>query len=221
MCARAIAELLALDRALFLWINGGAHPAWLDQVMQAVTSAWFGRGLFALFAIGLAWGRGTRGLLIILGLALTITASDQLSAHVLKPMIRRERPANAHLDVELLVRNSRSYAFPSAHAANTFAGATYCARFAPGLAVPLFALATIVSFSRVYVGAHYPLDLAGGAVLGWACATTILRIMAARGLAPVARRRRPRSPSADPESSTPPASPDPAAEGLDGRAGKV
>ncbi|HWN80868.1 MAG TPA: hypothetical protein VNM87_02115, partial [Candidatus Udaeobacter sp.] len=117
MFERALTELLALDRAVFLWINGGAHPAWLDQTMRLVTGAWFGRLLFALFAVLLAAGRGTRGLLMVLGLALTITASDQLSAHVLKPIIRRERPAQAHLEVELLVRNSRTYAFPSAHAA--------------------------------------------------------------------------------------------------------
>ena len=221
MLAQAFAELLALDRALFLWINGGAHPAWLDQVMRTVTDVWFGRGLFVLFAVLIALGRGARGLLIVLGLALTIAASDQLSAHVLKPIIRRERPVQAQLDVQLLVRNSRSYAFPSSHAANTFAGATYCARFVPGLAVPLFALATVVSFSRIYVGVHYPLDLAGGAILGWACATAILRLMAARGLVP-ARRRPASAPGAGEPggSGEPPVAAGSGAEGLDGRAGR-
>jgi undecaprenyl-diphosphatase len=226
MLAQAIAELLALDRALFLWINGGIHPVWLDQVMRAVTSAWFGRGLFALFAVLLARGRGTRGLLTVLGLALTITASDQLSAHVLKPIIRRERPAHAHLDVRLLVRNSRTYAFPSAHAANTFAGATYCARFAPGLALPLFTLAAIVSFSRVYVGVHYPLDLVAGAGLGFGCAIAVLKLMAARGLVPPARRREPRA-LPDREPGEPPmgerrgTAESRSAEGLDEPAGRV
>ena len=219
MLAQAIAELLALDRTLFLWINGGTHPAWLDQVMRTVTTAWFGRGLFVLFAVLLAKGRGARGLLIVLGLALTITASDQLSAHVLKPIIRRERPAHAHLDVHLLVRNSRSYAFPSAHAANTFAGATYCARFAPGLAVPLFALATIVSFSRIYVGVHYPLDLVGGAVLGFMCAIAVLKLMAARGLLPPPRRRQLERALTDRDPGEPPVGEGPSAEGSRSAAG--
>src|SRR4030095_7256936 len=96
MLRQAFAELLALDRALFLWINGGTHPAWLDQVMRTVTGVWFGRALFLGLAVLLAVGRGTRGLLIVLGLALTITASDQLSAHVLKPIVRRQRAAHAH-----------------------------------------------------------------------------------------------------------------------------
>jgi undecaprenyl-diphosphatase len=227
MLAQAIAELLALDRALFLWINGGTYPAWLDDVMRTLTSAWFGRGLFALFALLLAKGRGARGLLVVLGLALTIAASDQLSAHVLKPIIGRERPVQAHLDVQLLVRNSRTYAFPSAHAANTFAGATYCARFAPGLALPLFALAAIVSFSRIYVGVHYPLDLVGGALLGFLCAIAVLRLMAARGLVPPAHRREPRRALPDRDPGEPPvgeslsAEGSRNAEGLDEPAGRV
>jgi undecaprenyl-diphosphatase len=206
----ALAGLLDLDRALFTWINRGPHPAWLDQVMLTLSDVRFGRFLFAAIAILLIARSGwRRGLVILLGAACTLAASDQLSAQILKPMFQRPRPANAGMEVHLLVNRTRSYAFPSAHAANSCAGALFFSRFAPGLTVPLFAMAAAVSLSRVYVGVHYPLDLVGGGLVGLACAAVVLRVLAWRGLAPAPRRGRapPRPGPADPE-------------GLDGGAGR-
>jgi undecaprenyl-diphosphatase len=183
-----MAEILALDRALFFWVNGPDHPAWLDHMMRFATDVRVGRVVLAVLAIWLLARLGRRGVVVALGAALTITASDQLSSHVLKPAIRRARPANELAGVHLLVNRSRSYSFPSSHAANTFAAASYFSRFAPSMALPLFGLAALVSISRVYVGVHYPLDLAGGALLGLGCAALVLRLMEWRGLAPPRRR---------------------------------
>jgi undecaprenyl-diphosphatase len=183
-----MSEILALDRALFFWVNGPDHPVWLDHLMRLATNVWVGRVLLAAIGIGLLMRLRRRGLVVALGAALTITASDQLSSHVLKPAIRRARPANELAGVHLLVNRSRSYSFPSSHAANTFAAASYFSRFAPSMTVPLFGLAALVSISRVYVGVHYPFDLAGGAVLGLGCAALVLKLMEWRGLAPPRRR---------------------------------
>jgi undecaprenyl-diphosphatase len=205
MLDRAIAGLLALDRALFQWVNGGVHPAWLDQVMRIASDGRSGKIEFAIVTLGLLVARGRKqGLVILLGAALTLAASDQLASHVLKPIIRRDRPANTipRIPVHLLTNRTRTFSFPSSHAANTVAGATYFSRFAPGLTLPLFALAALMSVSRVYVGAHYPLDVLGGALLGCVCGAAVLRLMAWRGLAPEPRHGR--------------APPDSLAEGLDG-----
>ncbi len=183
-----MAEILALDRALFFWVNGPDHPVWLDQLMRLATDVRVGRILLVAIAIWLLVRLRRRGLVVALGAALTITASDQISSHLLKPAIGRARPANELAGVHLLVKRTRSYSFPSSHAANTFAAAAYFSRFAPSMAVPLFGLAALVSISRVYVGVHYPLDLAGGAVVGLGCAALVLRLMEWRGLAPPSRR---------------------------------
>jgi undecaprenyl-diphosphatase len=64
-------------------------------------------------------------------------------------------------------------ALPSGHASTSFACAAVLAWWTPLPAVQLFAVAALVAFSRVYVGAHYPLDAVAGAALGLAVATAL------------------------------------------------
>ena len=78
-----------------------------------------------------------------------------------------------------------TYSFPSGHATVSFACATVLALAVPRLRVPLYALAALISFSRVYVGVHYPFDVLAGAVLGVAIA------IALRMLAEALRRSEP------------------------------
>jgi undecaprenyl-diphosphatase len=59
-----------------------------------------------------------------------------------------------------------SASFPSGHSAAGFAFAEAVAEISPGLAVPLRFLAATVAYSRVHVGAHYPGDVIGGALIG-------------------------------------------------------
>jgi membrane-associated phospholipid phosphatase len=97
-----------------------------------------------------------------------IGIADQTSISLLKPLVGRIRPCNALLpdQVRLLVRCSKAFSFPSAHAANSFAMATVIAWRFPRIAALGFAVAFVVAYSRVYVGVHYPLDAIGGAVVG-------------------------------------------------------
>jgi undecaprenyl-diphosphatase len=59
-----------------------------------------------------------------------------------------------------------SYSFPSNHAFNNFAAATFIYRFFPKLKWALFITAVLIAVSRVYLGLHYPSDVLGGAILG-------------------------------------------------------
>jgi undecaprenyl-diphosphatase len=102
----------------------------------------------------------------------------------LKHLSGRMRPYVDNPEPEPLMTTSLDLSFPSGHASTSFAGATLLALLVPGLAVPFFALAAAIAWSRVYVGVHFPLDVLAGAALGTAVAlavaTTLRRLPADR-----------------------------------------
>jgi undecaprenyl-diphosphatase len=113
--------------------------------------------LLALAWVWLVWRGGPKGRRVALGAILLVVVTDQLTAHALKPLIARPRP------------HSSSFGFPSSHAANVFGQAVFLMRFYPRLAWPLLLAASAVGLSRIYLGKHYPLDVAAGAVVGALC----------------------------------------------------
>jgi undecaprenyl-diphosphatase len=92
---------------------------------------------------------------------LVADAVGQLVSSLLKDAIPRARPHD-----HALVSRPHTHSFPSGHATSSFACATVLALMLPRLRVPLFLLAAAISWSRVYVGVHWPLDVLAGAALG-------------------------------------------------------
>jgi undecaprenyl-diphosphatase len=156
--------LIAWDVRLFVLINQEWTSGFLDTVMPFLTDFDHWRiPVIVLLLVALARGsRATR--LAILFAILAVVVADQLSSAALKPMFDRTRPFHVVAGTRQLI-DAHSTSFPSSHAANTFAAGIFLAlRFARMrwiLIVPL-----VVSYSRVYVGVHYPLDVAGGAAVG-------------------------------------------------------
>jgi len=180
----------AWDTAAFRAIHLGLHHPALDPLMRFLTSPGPLK-IPLLVLIGAAFlTRRTRGILGLVILAATIAISDQTSAKILKPMVQRPRPSVVLADSKPLFGVRRSYSFPSVHAANFFAAAPVVGAVFPPLRVAAFVLAGAVSFSRVYVGDHWPSDVIGGAALGlflgWLGRRALLRLertlSAARGL---------------------------------------
>ncbi len=106
-------------------------------------------------------------------------AADGLS-YLLRQWIGRDRPPLVYAEPRPLVSVPHSGAFPSGHAASAFAAATVIAWASRRLAVPAYLLATLVAWSRVYVGVHWPLDVIGGAALGTLVAIALLKLSAVR-----------------------------------------
>ena len=107
----------------------------------------------------------------------------------LKHATNRRRPEETLDGIDVLVTTPSTPAFPSGHAATSFAAAIVLSVALPALAPALLILAALVGFSRLYVGVHFPLDVLAGAALGAAVATALLLL--ARGLR---RSRSPRTP---------------------------
>ena len=111
--------------------------------------------------------------------AASVWASDLLAVG-LKEVFDRPRPFEVLPAADPLMRATVGEALPSGHASTSFAGAVILAYLARRAIPLLFALAVLISFSRVYVGVHYPLDLLAGAVLGSAVALAAIGLLRAR-----------------------------------------
>jgi len=157
----------AWDVAIFRAIHHGMHQPWLDPIMIALTDPGPWKiPLLVLVAVLFPLLRGRRGAIGLVILALTIAAGDQLSSHILKPVFRRARPSAALVDALPLFGVRHSYSFPSTHATNFFAAAPVVAAVFPEARIVAYVYAAAVSFSRIYVGDHYPVDVLGGTLLG-------------------------------------------------------
>lgn len=172
-------QLRMMDREAFLAING-AHAPWADQLMWAISDLrlWIPLYLFFLFLIQRKWG--WRGLgLGALVIGLMIFCSDSGSVMLFKESVQRLRPSHApelqgtiHLlpgpDGQLY-RGGR-YGFVSSHASNHFAIALFLIGVLRGLprwgTLALLCWAAIISYSRVYIGVHYPGDVIAGGLYG-------------------------------------------------------
>lgn len=163
-----------LDHQLFLFLNG-LHADWLDPVMTFISSemGWIPFYIVLLYLVfkKLGW----RGLLfVVIGVAVLITCSDQLSAHVFKPVFHRLRPCHDPLIQDLVhLPNGHcggQYGFISSHACNTFALASFITllmkRFYKKIGWLMFIWATLVAYSRIYMGVHFPGDVLCGAAVG-------------------------------------------------------
>ena len=159
--------LVTVDRALFALVNQTLAWPPADGVFLVITHKFFYLGAAALTAIYLPARYRRPGLYAVVAAAAAVALSDATAVRLLKPLFARARPPFALETVRLLLpHQAPSPAFPSAHAANTFAFAFVIFTEYRRVGAALFAVAAVVSYSRIYVGVHYPLDALGGAAWG-------------------------------------------------------
>jgi undecaprenyl-diphosphatase len=159
------------DEKAFLWLNS-FHSDGLDPIVLQLTQTitWVPLYLLLLYLIyrkdpkNMAW--------VIGGVMLTILLADQVSSGFMKPYFERLRPCHDPQWVGLLHNYGRCgglYGFVSSHAANTFGMATFLTlilrKKQKGI-YWLFLYAVVVSYTRIYLGVHYPLDVFFGALVG-------------------------------------------------------
>jgi len=169
----------AVDTEVFRFFNVSLANPVFDRVMPFLTDLNKQRIVLVIVATVLLWMiiRGDRSVrLAAILLIITIIISDQLSSSVIKYWLLRERPCRILHNVRLLVSCGSGYSFPSSHAVNNFAGALVLAFFLSRAKWWFLGFASIVAFSRVYVGVHYPSDVIGGSIIGLMCGASVLVI---------------------------------------------
>jgi undecaprenyl-diphosphatase len=161
--------LLKLDSSIFLQINS-MHTPWWDTAMLFITRKETWIPFYFMLMIVIFRNYGKKGWIVLLFLLLGIVACDQFSNWI-KELTHRLRPGHdpalqnlAHI----VLRKGGLYGFVSSHASNTFFVLTLTGLiFRRYLSFwPVFTWALFISWSRIYTGAHFPLDILGGWAIG-------------------------------------------------------
>lgn len=173
-----------LDFTLFQCINSGMSNPVFDNCLPWIREKWLWAPgyLFLVSLIGLNFSR-KKAALLLLGLVLAVGLSDFTSSTLIKKNIKRLRPCNDPEFVELVqlrVSCGSGYSFTSSHASNHFAVAVYLGMVlgfvAPWIRPVLLVWASLIAFSQVYVGVHYPGDVFFGGLVGASIAWWLGRI---------------------------------------------
>jgi undecaprenyl-diphosphatase len=162
-----------LDRSLDRWVvHHRVEP--FDSIFVWLSRA--GSSGLVWVVIALVLGIAYRRYALFGMVLLTVLVADTTN-FLLKDVFERERPNVRYAQPEPLMRPPDSHSFPSGHAATSFAAATVIAAAVPRFRVPLYVLAALIAWSRVYVGVHYPLDVLAGALYGTALGLVLVRAL--------------------------------------------
>ena len=153
-----------LDSKLCVKISGMQGRKVLDRTMYIFSRQGDGH-LYPLIGVLVAILDFAVALRMIAMSAVAFTF--QLSSYqLLKTRIKRTRPFERMMEITSLIKPPDKFSFPSGHTAASFVVATIVSSFYPYLTIPTYANASLIGFSRVYNGVHYPGDVVAGAALG-------------------------------------------------------
>ena len=191
LIALAVPYFFMLDWVL--WADSEAllffnhfHAVWLDVPVMLLTSEWVWLPFYAFLLVCVYKSLPLQGFgKFVIAIALVIVLADQTTSRLMKPTFQRLRPSHEaslaprlHLVADSVgnVYRGGKFGFASSHAANSFGLAMFfflCFRKRWRGVGYLFVWASIVSYTRIYLGVHYPLDILVGALVGmfwaWVC----------------------------------------------------
>lgn len=166
-------QLLAMDDRVFLLFNG-LNSSYFDALMMMLTGKFIWVPLYVSIAVALFMSRRpAAALLLIVGVGVVIALTDYSISACIRPYFSRLRPSNPDNPVSAMGHvvdgyRGGDYGFPSCHAANSFAFAVFISLVARHRLFSwfIFIWAVIHSYTRLYLGVHYPGDLIVGMLYG-------------------------------------------------------
>lgn len=157
-------KLKRFDDIFIDLINKKMRNKYFDYVMYKVTH--LGSAPFSAFIIFVMLVFGNNVFKNIGVEIFVVLSISQIIVHSLKRLLSRERPYKILEQLNTFGINLKDYSFPSGHSAASFSIATTIALNIPRVSIVVFFLAIIVAISRIYLGVHYPTDVAAGIVIG-------------------------------------------------------
>ncbi|MCD4773489.1 MAG: phosphatase PAP2 family protein [Bacteroidales bacterium] len=171
-------KILQWDEELFLLING-FHNSFGDFIMFWMSEKFIWIPLYLFFVYLIYRQYKLKTLIVLIFVAIMITFSDQISVHLFKNIFQRLRPCHdpGLMDLFHIVKDKcgGQYGFISSHAANTFAISVFLIKLIGRkykyFTILIMVWAILISYSRIYLGVHFPGDVIigafFGAFLGW------------------------------------------------------
>lgn len=174
---KRLKPLDALDANVFLAINHLPHTRWLNGFFYSLTTIfnivapWYGE-------MGIAALRNRKQAKTILRESvIPLLLTTTLVELVVKPYFRRRRPFISIIQAIVIGKKPGTWSFPSGHAAAAFAGAWLLNHQRPRFSLLRYTVASLVGFSRIYLGDHYPGDVATGSLVGLLSAEFFHRLL--------------------------------------------
>ena len=161
-----INEILKQDTQLFLFINHLPHNPIINSFFALLSGVGYwgiGWGIILVILFILGELKDKKVLLVFLFSGICTLLFTDLG---LKNIVRRLRPEFVIPQTLVIFDHSRSFSFPSGHATIAFAAAFILGREHKKLRWLYYLLAILISFSRIYLGKHYPSDVIVGAIIG-------------------------------------------------------
>ena len=161
--------------SILLWIQENLRGV-LDGFWVFITHLGDGGYLWIAIGVALLLFKKTRAVGISVLLALLINLC--ITNISLKNIIARPRPFYVNPELMTLIKHPSSFSFPSGHTSGSFTAALVLFHLMPKkIGVPAVVLATMIGFSRMYVGVHYPTDVLGGIVVGIIASTVAILVV--------------------------------------------
>lgn len=174
--------ILNLDTDLFLFLNGLNSPFW-DPIMIFFSGKLTWLPLYLLLIFFMYRKFGWRLVWPLIGVVLVVVLADQTSVHLFKNVFERLRPChNPEIQEFIHLASGRCggrFGFVSSHAANSFGVATFLAYLfrRRWFSISILIWAALVSYSRIYLGVHYPADIIVGGLLGAVCGVSVWNLL--------------------------------------------
>ena len=157
--------LLTLDRQLFFFINHLPHLAVSNTVALAISGVGTAGIIWFVLATVLFLKEEKKDHWFFIPVLAAGGTSWLMVEKIIKPLIARPRPT-FEMGAIILGNNLPDFSFPSGHATIAFAMAVVLSRKEPKWKWVFYTLAILISFSRIYIGKHFPFDVLVGALLG-------------------------------------------------------